>query len=303
MYTSYYGLREWPFHTTPDPRFLYLTGAHGEALAQLEFGVKQRRGFLVLTGEVGTGKTTLLRALLERFDKDTEVAYVFNSLLPFDEILEYVLEDFGITATGPSRAQRLFALNRFLIERHRRRLNTVLIIDEAQHLDAAALEQVRLLSNFETATAKLVQILLVGQPELKATLALPELRQLRQRISLRCTIRPLTLAETENYIRHRLQIASGGQVEEIFTKDAVARIAEYSAGHPRTINVVCDHCLVCGYADQKKKIDRETVDEAIDYLEEREPSSSRVNGDVRHFALRAGHWIGRLMHFGRGARS
>jgi general secretion pathway protein A len=292
VYTSFYGLREPPFHNTPDPRFLYRTAAHGEALAQLEYGVKNRRGFLVLTGEVGTGKTTLLRALLERFDAETEVAYVFNPLMPFDEILEYVLEDFGITAAGPSRAQRLFALNRFLIERHRRGLNTVVIIDEAQHLDTPALEQVRLLSNFETATNKLIQILLVGQPELKTKLALPELRQLRQRISLRCTIRALTFAQTADYIRHRLTIARGGYGEDIFTKGAVGRIADYSQGSPRTINMVCDHCLLTGYADQKRIIDRDTVEEVIDYLEEREKPVKTLE-ELRNGASKrsASRWV------------
>jgi len=336
MYTAYYGLREKPFHTTPDPRFLYLTPAHGEALAQLEYGVKERRGFLVLTGEVGTGKTTLLRALLERFDAETEVAYVFNSLLPFDEILEYVLEDFGITAAGSSRAQRLFALNRFLIERHRRGLNTVLIIDEAQHLDVAALEQVRLLSNFETATDKLIQILLVGQPELKAKLELPELRQLRQRIGLRCSVPPLSASQTADYIRHRLRIARGRAAGGIFTEEAMQRIAQYSGGSPRTINILCDHCLLSGYADQKRVIDAATVAEAIDYLEERErpaivpqPEDSRFHGASRwvvptttlagflgaYWALsggagglwnlltRAGQWLGRLIDFGGQASS
>jgi general secretion pathway protein A len=278
VYLDYYGLAEKPFNLTPDPRFLYFTEAHREGLAQLEYGVKERRGFLVLTGEAGTGKTTLLRALLERIDRGTEIAYVFNSMMPYDEILEYILEDFGVTASGSSRAQRLFALNGFLTERCREGMNAVLIIDEAQNLDAAALEQIRMLSNFETVNQKLLQILLVGQPELKAKLQLPELRQLKQRIGLRCTIHPLTAAETADYIRHRLRVARGDRRrfgvtsadDALFTDRAMARIAQYSEGLPRTINVVCDHCLLIGYADQVQKIDRKTVDEAINYLEERE---------------------------------
>jgi general secretion pathway protein A len=278
VYLRFYGLREKPFNPTPDPRFLYLTSAHREALAQLEYGVKERRGFIVLTGEVGTGKTTLLRTLLDRLESTTECAFVFNSMMPFDEILAYIVEDFGIVGAGDSRARRLVALNHFLTERVRRGLNTVLIIDEAQNLDIAALEQVRLLSNFETTNEKLLQILLVGQPELKAKLALPELRQLKQRIGLRCSIHPLSPAGTAEYIHHRL--ATAGQVDpgdpagappQIFTRDAVERICAYSAGIPRVVNVVCDHCLLVGYADQKRVIDARVVEEAIDYLEEREP--------------------------------
>ncbi len=280
MYLRFYGLHEKPFNPTPDPRFLYLTSAHREALAQLEYGVKERRGFIVLTGEVGTGKTTLLRTLLDRLDATTECAVVFNSMMPFDEILAYIVEDFGIVGAGDSRARRLVALNHYLTERVRRGLNTVLIIDEAQNLDTAALEQVRLLSNFETTNEKLLQILLVGQPELKTKLALPELRQLKQRIGLRCSIHPLNPADTADYIHHRL--ATVGQMDpadpagtppEIFTRRAVERICAYSAGIPRVVNLVCDHCLLVGYADQKRVIDVRVVEEAIDYLEEREPSA------------------------------
>ena len=266
MYLRFYGLKEKPFNPTPDPRFLHFTEAHREALAQLEYGVKERRGFLVLTGEVGTGKTTLLRALLERLEIDTESAFVFNSMMSFEEILVYIVEDFGITVTGSSHAHRLIALNHFLTERVRRGLNTVLIIDEAQNLDVPALEQVRLLSNFETTTQKLMQILLVGQPELKVKLDKPELRQLKQRIGLRCTIHPLSFDETGDYIRHRLEIARGGpgqmagNGEALFTDRAIARIADYSHGIPRLINLVCDHSLVMGYADQLRRIDRRTIE-------------------------------------------
>jgi len=283
VYLRFYGLKEKPFNPTPDPRFLHFTDAHREALAQLEYGVKERRGFLVLTGEIGTGKTTLLRALLERLDVGTESAFVFNSMMSFEEILAYIVEDFGIAVTGTSHAHRLIALNHFLTERVRRGLNTVLIIDEAQNLDIAALEQVRLLSNFETTTQKLMQILLVGQLELKSKLDMPELRQLKQRIGLRCTIHPLRFDETGEYIRHRLEIARGGpwrapnDGEALFTDRAIARIAQYTGGIPRLINLVCDHSLVMGYADQLHRIDRRTVDEAIDYLDERvQPGEARA---------------------------
>jgi general secretion pathway protein A len=272
VYLRFYGLKEKPFNPTPDPRFLYLTSAHREALAQLEYGVKERRGFMVLIGEVGTGKTTLLRTLLDRLDSTTETAFVFNSMMSFDQILAYIVEDFGIVAAKESHAHRLVALNHFLIERVRRGLNTVLIIDEAQNLDAASLEQVRLLSNFETTNEKLLQILLVGQPELKAKLALPELRQLKQRIGLRCTIHPLSPADAAEYIQHRLAVAGleDSTRMPIFTGGAVERICSYSRGVPRVVNLLCDHCLIAGYADQNRTIDVHTVAEVIDYLEERE---------------------------------
>jgi general secretion pathway protein A len=271
VYLRFYGLTEKPFNPTPDPRFLYLTSAHREALAQLEYGVKERRGFIVLTGEVGTGKTTLLRTLLDRLDNNTEAAFVFNSMMSFDQILAYVVEDFGIVDAKDSHAHRLVALNHFLTERVRRGLNTVLIIDEAQNLDAAALEQVRLLSNFETTNEKLLQILLVGQPELKAKLALPQLRQLKQRIGLHCTIHPLSAADTAEYIHHRLTLASAPDSKgaPIFTDGAVERICAHSHGIPRVVNLICDHCLLVGYADQKRTIDVRVVEEAIDYHEER----------------------------------
>ena len=267
MYLAFYGLTEKPFNTTPDPRFLYMSPAHREALAQLLYGTQERKGFIVLTGQVGTGKTTLLHALRQRLNGQTAISFVFNSTLPFDGILEYVLEDLGIAKGLESPAQRLIALNNFLIERERTGQNTVLILDEAQNLDPATLEQIRLLSNFETPTNKLLQILLVGQPELKAKLQLPELHQLKQRVGLRCKISPLTREEAREYIRTRLRIA-GAQDLGVFTGPAVDRIAEYSSGIPRLINILCDHCLLLGYADQKRRIDRHTVNQAIEYLKE-----------------------------------
>jgi type II secretory pathway predicted ATPase ExeA len=259
---------------TPDPRFLYPTPGHQEALAQLLYGVEERKGFIVLTAEVGTGKTTLLQALMQRLTADTKVAFVFNSTLPFEGILEYVLEDFGITTTGSSQAQRLFALNNFLIERLRTGQNTVLILDEAQNLDATTLEQVRLLSNFETPTGKLLQLLLVGQPELHTKLQRPELRQLRQRISLRCRLPVLTPEETRNYIRHRLQVA-GAQDSNLFSDRAAAQVSKYTGGIPRVINMVCDHCLLIGFAEQQRQIGPDVVEQAIEYLEESEDTPRR----------------------------
>src|SRR5437867_10125231 len=267
MYLNFYGLADRPFNTTPNPKFLYMSPGRRGALAQLLYGTQERKGFIVLTGKVGTGKTTLLHALCQRLNGQSAVSFVVNSTLPFDELLEYVLEDLGIGKTGESRAQRLIALNNFLIERERAGQNTVLIIDEAQNRDALTLEQIRLLSNFDTPTSKLQQILLVGQSELEARLNLPELRQLKQRVGLRCQIPALTLEETRAYIRTRLRIA-GARDLGLFADSAVERISAYAGGIPRLINTVCDHCLLFGYADQKRRIDRHVVNQAIDYLEE-----------------------------------
>jgi general secretion pathway protein A len=267
MYLSFYGLNEKPFATTPDPRFLYLTPGHREALAHLEYGVQENTGFLVLTGEVGTGKTSLLRALLEKLDRNTAVAFIVNSGLPFDGILEYMLEELGVATTGASRARRLLALQRFLIERTCAGQNVVLIVDEAHHLDPDTLEHIRLLSNFETPTHKRLQILLVGQPELKAKLALPELRQLQQRITLRAAISPLSSQSVRPYIRRRLRIA-GARDLDIFTERAISRIAAYAGGIPRIVNTVCEHGLLIGYADQRRRLDEDVVERAVRYLED-----------------------------------
>jgi general secretion pathway protein A len=267
MYLEFYGLAEKPFNMTPDPRFLFLTEGHREALAQLLYAVRERRGFMVLTGEAGTGKTTLLQTLLRRLDGDTAVAYVNNTALTFDEIVEYALADLGVEVAGSSRARRLLALNRFLIERVRAGQNTVLVIDEAHNLDAGTLEQVRLLSNFESPTDKLLQILLVGQPELRARLARPDLRQLKQRIALRCHLPALSAGQTRDYIRTRLSVA-GAPDRRLFSDVAVERIAAASGGIPRLVNAICDHCLLIGYSEQTRQIDERITRRAVAYLDD-----------------------------------
>jgi general secretion pathway protein A len=265
MYLNFYDLRERPFSATPDPRFLYLTARHREAMAQLVYGVREGLGFTMLTGEVGTGKTTLLHSLLRQLDAGTAASYVFNSTLSFDGLLEYVVADLAIATPAASHAQRLLALNNFLLERHRAGLNTVLILDEAQHLSPATLEQVRLLSNFETTTAKLLQIVLVGQPELANKLRLTELRQLRQRIAVHGTLTPLSPEETRDYVRARLRTA-GARDLGLFTEAALRDVARHSRGIPRLVNILCDHCLLVGYADQKRPIEPAVVKEACEYL-------------------------------------
>jgi general secretion pathway protein A len=277
IYLDFYGFARDPFGPTPDPDFLYLTHGHREALAQLMYAIQERKGFLLLTAEVGTGKTTLLQTLQAQLDASVAVAYVSHSMLPFRGILEYMLEEFQIAKPGPgeSDAQQLVTLQNFLVERHRTGQNTVLILDEAQNLYPQTLEQIRLLSNFETTKEKILQILLVGQPELQALLDLPELRQLSQRIALRCSIPPLTPIATRNYIRTRLRMA-GGTDRGVFTDAAIARIAEHAEGIPRIVNILCDHSLLIGYADQTRRIDRPIVEEAIAYLQAgRRPRSRR----------------------------
>jgi general secretion pathway protein A len=284
MYLQFYGLTDSPFNPTPDPRFLYLTPQHREALSQLIYGIEARRGFMVLIGEVGTGKTTLLQALIQRLHHKAVVALIAHSTIAFDGILDYLFEACGLDTTATSRAQRLSALHQFLIQKHHAGQTVVLIIDEAQNLDPLTLEEVRLLSNFETPNAKLLQILLVGQPELQATLERPELRQLQHRIGLHCRLRALTPQETHAYIAHRLHIA-GAHDSTRLTARAVKRIAAFAAGNPRLINLVCDHCLLIGYADQQRTLDREIAEQAIQYLEAGRSSRRRAPGGGRRGRL------------------
>jgi general secretion pathway protein A len=286
---AFFGLQQKPFNPTPDPRFLYPSPGHREALAQLLYGVQEHKGFILLTGEIGTGKTTLLRTLLSRLEDNCASAFIFDTTLPFEGILEYMLEDLGVAKAGETHVQRLIALNNFLIERRRAGQNTVLALDESQNLSLEVLEQIRLLSNFETDREKLLQILLVGQPELLDKLGRPELRQLKQRITLRCRILPLAAEETREYVRMRLRIAGATDLG-LFSDAAITRIAEYSGGIPRLINTLCDHCLLIGYADQIRHIDRRIVDEAVRYLEDGEQRPRTRRRRFSSWRRRLGRW-------------
>jgi general secretion pathway protein A len=266
MYLKFFGLASKPFELTPDPRFLFLTPGHREALAQLTYGIQEQKGFMLMTGEVGTGKTTLLRTLVQRLDGQVSSAFIMNSTLPFDELLEYALADLGVPDPRGTRAQRLIALSRYLIEQRRANRKTILIVDEAHNLTIETLEQIRLLSNFETPSEKLVQIILSGQPELHTKLQRPELRQLKQRIGLRCRLAPMTFEQIAQYITSHLRVA--GASKQPFTEAAVRKVATYSAGVPRVVNIVCDHCLLIGYANQTTVIDADIVRQAIGYLED-----------------------------------
>jgi len=260
MYLTYYGLIRSPFEMTPDPAFLYLGEAHREGLATLVYGVRSRKGFVLLTGEVGTGKTTLLHALLSQLDAGTASAFLFNPRLEPLDFFRMLFDEYGIDEVCRTKADYLLALNRFLIARLERNQPTVLIVDEAQNLSTEMLEEVRLLSNLETPTSKLIQILLVGQPELLTLLAKPELRQLRQRIVLRHHLRPFDEAETISYVEERLRLA-GYTGKGLFEKKALVELHQQSGGIPRLLNVMCDGALLLGYARELETLPRDVVRE------------------------------------------
>jgi general secretion pathway protein A len=254
MYTAFYGLREKPFALSPDPRYLYLAGSHREAFAHLLYGIEQGDGFILVTGEVGTGKTTLCRTLLERLEGGTELAFLFNPSRTALELLQSICAEFGIKAEGRGRRSLLAKLNDFLIEQKRLGRRVLLIIDEAQTLSENTLEQVRLLSNLETSSEKLIQILLLGQPELDQKLDSEGLRQLRQRISVRWQLSPLSAEETHAYIRHRVGIAAN-KPTELFSESALRQVHRRTGGIPRLINQLCDRALLAGYAAGQPRID------------------------------------------------
>jgi len=253
MYTAFYGLREKPFALSPDPRFLYLAGSHREALAHLLYGIEEGEGFISVTGEVGTGKTTLCRTLLERLDGDTEVAFLFNPSRTALELLQSICAEFGLLAEGLTRRSLMTQLDAFLVEQKRLGRRVLLIIDEAQTLSENTLEQVRLLSNLETSREKLIQILLLGQPELDRKLAGRGLRQLRQRISVRWKLEPLSPQETRAYVRHRLAVAAG-EPKDLFSEAALREIHRRTGGVPRLVNQLCDRALLAGYAARTAQI-------------------------------------------------
>jgi general secretion pathway protein A len=260
MYKQFFGFRANPFNVNPDPRFLFLTRHTEEALACLTYGIQSRKGFVLLTGEVGTGKTTLINKLMEWLrGQQVATAFVFNSRMDVSQLLEYVMSDFGIPCETKSKSQMLQRLYSWLLDRYRAGETAVLVIDEAQNLSDEVLEEIRMLTNLETFTEKLLQIVLVGQPELEQRLKEPQLRQLRQRLTLRAKTHAFNLEETENYIVQRLRIA-GSNGDAIFEREAATAIFRYSAGIPRVINLLCEHCLVSAFVDQQKLITAEIVD-------------------------------------------
>jgi len=265
MYKAFYNLKRNPFEIIPDPTFLFATPRHNEAMATLYHGVRARKGFVVLTGEVGTGKTLLLRCLLELFKKadDIAYAYVFNGRLSPYEFLQYVASDFGLSVSGKNKGEILLELSNFVVSRGTNNLTTVLIVDEAHHLSPDILEEIRLLTNLETAYGKLLQILLVGQPELNDILDSPALRQLKQRIAHRAHLLPLDANETKGYIEQRLTIAaSNPAATSLFPAETISSVFRHSHGIPRLINTICENALITAYARRMRSVTSDIIDSA-----------------------------------------
>ena len=286
MYKSFYGLKENPFNVNPDPRFLFLTKEIEEALTGLMYGIQTRKGFITLTGEVGTGKTTLINRLLDWLHhRKTRTAFLFNSRMNSSQLFDFILAEFDIPCESKSKSQQLIKLNHWLLDRYRMGEAVVLIIDEAQNLTYPVLEEIRLLTNLETSTEKLLQIVLSGQPELEEKLKLPQLRQLRQRIMLRCKTSALSKTQTQEYIAERLRIA-GAAGQPIFSAQAIDAVHIYSLGIPRVINLLCEHSLVNAFVEQQRPIEAKIVEEVarefqLDEMEPIAPSGgSRIDTDV-----------------------
>src|SRR6202451_4565487 len=260
MYKEFYGLRANPFNVNPDPRFLYLTRHTEEALACLTYGIQSRKGFVLLTGEVGTGKTTLINKLMEWLRlQQVATAFIFNSRMDVPQLLDFMMADFGIPCDTKSKSAVLQRLYNWLLDRYRAGETAVLIIDESQNLSDEVLEEIRMLANLETFTERLLQTVLVAQPELEQKLKQPQLRQLRQRLTLRAKTHPLTPDETKAYIQQRLRNA-GSNGQQIFDPESLAAIHGYASGIPRVINLLCEHCLVSAFVDQQKVIGPAVVD-------------------------------------------
>ena len=268
MYESFYALKQKPFAIAANPSFLYLSQRHREALSYLTYGIKERIGFIEITGEVGTGKTTICRALLNQLDEKTKTAFIFNSNLTELQLMQTIVEDLGIKVEKKNRSALFHGLNQFLIQQLAQNNNVVLILDEAQNLSLQLLEQIRMLSNLEAEIEKLLQIVLVGQPELREKLKSPGLRQLRQRIAVRYHIKALNQEEVPLYIAHRLQTAGATNgASPIFNEKAVKEIYKYSGGIPRLINILCDKALLLGYVLEKRSIDSDIIKRSISEIE------------------------------------
>lgn len=267
MYEKHFHFTVAPFTLNPDPRFLYVTPAVKEALATLAYGVTNRKGFVLLTGDVGTGKTTLLNVFVQWLAKNSAAtAFIFNPRLEPDEFLDFMMADFGITCDASSKSRRLLALNQWLLNRHQNGQPAVLIVDEAQQLSADTLEELRLLTNLETPTHKLLQIVLSGQSELEKLLARPSLRQLKQRITLRCKTLPLSYLQTAEYIAQRVRIA-GGHSNEIFHPESIALVFHHSGGIVRLVNLLCEQALISAFCDGAKQVSPKHVEDAAQELE------------------------------------
>lgn len=275
MYTDFFGLSAKPFELLPNPKFLYLSKGHRKALSYLQYGVQEHAGFTLLTGEVGSGKTTLLRDIINKISSDTTLAMVFNTRVDGHQLIAMINEDFGLSTEGKDKVQLLTDLNDFLLQENTEKRQPIIIIDEAQNLSSEALEEIRLLSNLEADNFKLVQIILVGQPELKQMIAQPSLRQLRQRISISCHLNPLNREELEEYIFHRLETV-GNRDCVTFLDGVFDMIYKFSGGIPRLINLICDFLLLSAFVEESKEIDLELVKDAVSELSFDEPQIQDV---------------------------
>ena len=266
MYEQYYGFQRKPFDLLPNPDFLFLSETHKKAITYLNYGLTEMAGFILLTGEVGSGKTTVIRGFMRKLGQKVRMASVFNTKVTTEELLCLVNEDFGLPSANRNKAQLIKDLYRHLMDNHSKGIHSVLIIDEAQNLSVDVLEEIRMLSNLETDSSKLLQIVLVGQPELKQQLARTEMRQLRQRIGVNCNLMPLNNDETMAYIYHRLTVAGNGNAVQ-FEADALDQIYRASRGIPRLINMICDYLLLSAFTEQIKKIDAEMVNDIVEDLD------------------------------------
>jgi len=277
MYLNFYKFIEKPFNLTPDPDFFYMTPIHKRALSYLVYGLEDRKGFITVSGEVGAGKTTLIQTLLRRLDQKTIVSRVSNTQVSELQLLKMIIRDFGVTKKLELKEDIFEELNTFLLKQYSRGRNPVLIIDEAQNLSPSGLEEIRLISNLETEKDKLIQIILVGQPELRDTLSLPELKQLKQRITVSYHLAHLGQEDVGNYINHRLSVA-GYQDEELFSQEAVDKIYTVTKGVPRLINVLCDAALLAGYVENSRHIKLDIIQQVVEDLDilEVEPDSKKL---------------------------
>ncbi len=265
MYQEFYGLRDIPFSLAPDPSYLFRTDSLLEVFANLQYGIENGKGLVVVTGEVGTGKTTILRSMLQSLDRSILAAYIFNPILSTGEFFDLLAGEFRLKPQA-SKAAMLRMLGYLLMSRHAQGLRTVLVVDEAHLLPHHLLEEIRLLSNFETNREKLLQVILCGQPELHDLFAQPELRQLKQRVSLKCSIQPLSQHETAEYIGWRLRVA-GARDENMFDPASLRMIHQFSGGIPRIINNICDNALLTGFSEQSRRITRSIIEDVIGVLD------------------------------------
>jgi general secretion pathway protein A len=303
MYLEFYGLKELPFALTPDPRFIYFTPSHTEAMANLHYGIESGKGLIVVTGEVGTGKTTVLRWMMQRLDRTVLVGYIFNPRMSVEEFYQHVCSPRLLDVQSwRNKSELLFALGETLEDRHARGLRTVLVVDEAHGLSTAVLEEIRLLSNFESDTAKQLQVVLTGQPELREVLNRPELRQLKQRVALRCEVKPLPdIEETERYVTSRLLVA-GAERTDIFSPGAVEYIFRCSNGIPRLINNLCDNALLAGFAAGAETVGRSIIEEVAETFDLLPAASrGRQEGEEREGRARIFTAAGRAELWAAGA--